>query len=96
MGLWDTIKTGFQDFTGTGNSSARVQNQINRDFQENMSNTSWQRGVKDMEAAGINPMFAISQGGASTPSGNSGAGGQAASATAAILVNAAKLIAAAA
>lgn len=96
MGLWDTIKTGFEDVTGLGESSAREQNQINRDFQENMSNTSWQRGVKDMEAAGINPMFTISQGGASTPSGNSGAGGQAASAAAAILVNAAKLITAAA
>jgi hypothetical protein len=32
------------------------------------SNTSWQRGVKDMELAGINPMLALSQGGASTPS----------------------------
>lgn len=41
----------------------------NRDWQENMSNTSWQRGVKDMEAAGINPMLAVMKGGASTPGG---------------------------
>lgn len=43
---------------------------IQRDWETQMSNTSWQRGVKDMEAAGINPILAASRGGgASTPSG---------------------------
>ena len=43
--------------------------QKNRDWQEMMSNTAYQRMFKDAKKAGINPLYLVGQGGASTPGG---------------------------
>lgn len=48
-----------------------------RDWMQGMSNTAYQRAMSDMRAAGLNPILAYSQGGASTPTSGAPIGAQA-------------------
>ena len=71
MAAGSTLVAGGLNYLGTSE-----QNELNKKmareqmaFQERMSNTSYQRAMADMKKAGLNPMLAFSQGGASTPSG---------------------------
>ena len=64
--------TGGLDLFGTylQNEANAKQADLNRKFQERMSNTAYQRAVQDMKAAGLNPLLAgVHHQPASTPGG---------------------------
>jgi len=66
MGLFDSLIP----FSGLISSIfSALDARANRNFQERMSSTAHQREVRDMMAAGINPMMSARGSGASTPSG---------------------------
>lgn len=73
----------FSSMTASDNSAANIamqqqtnqmnmqESQRNRDFQEQMSNTAYQRSSADMQKAGLNPAMMFGSGGpASTPGGS--------------------------
>ena len=69
-GLGGVISSGINFFSARDtNKKQKALAREQMGFQERLSNTAYQRAVKDMRAAGINPMLAYAQGGASTPTG---------------------------
>lgn len=68
-----SILGGFMSGSGQekANAASAASTKEQMDFQERMSNTGYQRAVKDLQAADLNPMLAYSNGPASTPGGSS-------------------------
>lgn len=68
---WSHLGSGAASLAGGlySNYASARQASINREFQAYMSGTSYQRAVKDLRKAGLNPILAV-PGGASTPGGS--------------------------
>lgn len=66
QGIYNSISQG----AAMQYNSAQAARQMK--YEMHMSNTAYQRAMEDMRKAGLNPILAYAQGGASTPTGASG------------------------
>lgn len=72
-GQKDTNRTNMQLGQDQMDFQERMVNQA-QDFEKEMSSSAYQRAMTDMKKAGLNPMLAYQQGGASTPIGKTAPG----------------------
>lgn len=66
-GLFAQSKTDKRQAQAEAFNAAQAQKMM--DFQEEMSSTAYQRGMRDMKKAGLNPILAYQRGPASSPTG---------------------------
>lgn len=71
MGMWQTAADWNEEMWQKQADFNAAEAQKQRDWQEKMANTQYQRAIKDMSAAGLNPILAVTGGGVGTgvPSG---------------------------
>lgn len=73
MQMWERAAGWNEDMFNRSMEFNAEQARLNREWQEHMRATAYQTAVKDMEAAGLNPIMAVTGGGIQTGTGGAGA-----------------------